>query len=355
MCTTATPSEVDEFASELLSHYTSGILSLMIDLGHRTGLFDVVAQSPQTSDDLASRSGLHERYIREWLASLVTGGIVDYDPLSATYELPAERAAVLTGTGSSNLAALAQLNTHLGKHLHQVAESFRSGGGVPYSEFRPEFTDVMDALSRSNFDELLVDHWLPLDPELCDRLRDGARVADVGCGTGHSTVVLATAFPASTFVGIDIATDAIERARTEADEYGLTNVRFEATDATSFTTPEPLDVVFTFDAIHDQVDPRAAVEQIYGALASGGVYVMVEPAGSSRLEDNIANPIAPWLYGVSTLHCMTVSLAHGGAGLGTVWGHQQACEMLTDVGFVDVAVHDAPENPFDTIFIARKP
>jgi len=346
---------VEEFTTQLLSHYTSGMLSLMVDLGHRTGLFDAAAEGPATSEELAARAGVHERYVREWLGALVTGGIVLYDPASATYTLPAEHAAVLTGTGSANLAPLAQINTHLGKHLHQVAESFRRGGGVPYSEFRPEFTDVMDAASRSTFDELLVDQWLPLLPALCDRLRAGARVADIGCGTGHAAVVLAAAFPASTVLGIDVAEDAIARANVEAGALGVTNARFEVADAARFTASEPFDVVFSFDAIHDQVDPRAAVERVFAALSSGGTYVMVEPAASSDLEDNIANPMGPWMYGVSTLHCLTVSLAHGGAGLGTAWGHQRASKLLEDVGFIDVAVHDAPGDPIDAIFAGTKP
>ena len=346
---------VEEFTTELLSHYTSGMLGLMIDLGHRTGLFAAAAAGPTTSEELAARADVHERYVREWLGALVTGGIFLYDATSATYTLPAEHAAVLTGTGSANLAALAQINTHLGKHLHQVAESFCGGGGVPYSEFRPEFTDVMDAASRSAFDELLVDHWLPLLPVVRGRLQAGARVADIGCGTGHSAVVLATAFPASTILGIDVAEDAIARANAEADALDVTNARFEVADAARFSAGEPFDVVFSFDAIHDQVDPRGAVERIFEALTSGGVYVMVEPAASSYLEDNIDNPMAPWLYGVSTLHCLTVSLAHDGAGFGTAWGHQRFRQLLEEVGFVDVAVHDAPGDPLDAIFVATKP
>jgi SAM-dependent methyltransferase len=168
-------------------------------------------------------------------------------------------------------------------------------------------------------------------------------------------VVLARAFPASTILGIDVAEDAIARANAEADALGVPNARFEVADAAAFTTSEPFDVVFSFDAIHDQVDPRAAVERIFEALRPGGVYVMVEPAASSDLEDNIDNPMAPWLYGVSTLHCLTVSLAHDGAGLGTAWGHQRARHLLEDVGFVEVAVHDAPGDPLDAIFVGTKP
>jgi SAM-dependent methyltransferase len=346
---------VEEFSLELLSHYTSGMLTLMVDLGHRTGLFAAAVEGTATSEELAARAGMHERYVREWLAALVTGGIVDYDPPSATYTLSPDHAAVLTGGSAANLAPLAQINTHLSKHLEQVAVAFRDGGGVPYSEFRPEFTAVMDMASRANFDELLVDHWLPLLPEVAARLRDGARVADIGCGTGHAVVVLAKAFAASSFVGVDVAEDAISGAVAEAQRFGLTNVRYEVADAAAFTTDEVLDVAFSFDAIHDQAEPRTVLERIHAALASGGTYVMVEPAASSRLEDNLANPMAPWMYGVSTLHCLTVSLAECGTGLGTAWGHQRARQMLAEVGFIDIRTFDAPGDPLNTIFVAVKP
>ncbi len=165
---------------------------------------------------------------------------------------------------------------------------------------------------------------------------------------------MAKAFPASTFVGYDIAEDAVKRARTEADAEGLTNARFEVRDAATLTVAERLDAVITLDAIHDQVDPVAVLDRIHAALAPGGTYLMVEPAASSNLEDNTANPLAPWIYGVSTLHCMTVSLAHGGAGLGTAWGEQRARQMLADAGFVDVTIHDAPGDPLDSIYVATE-
>jgi len=355
MTTTATLDEarVEEFAGELLGHFTSGMISLMVDLGHRTGLFEAAAEGPATSEELAARAGLQERYVREWLAGMVTGGIVDYDPSSCTYTLPAEHAACLSGTGASNLAALAQINTHLGKHLHKVATAFREGGGVPYSEFRPEFTDVMDAAGRGTYGELLVDAWLPLAPGLVDRLTAGARVVDIGCGTGFAVILMAKAFPASTFVGYDLAEDAIIRARAEAEAAGITNARFEVRDVATLIVDEPFDVAISLDAIHDQVDPRGVLNRIHDALAPGGIYLMVEPAASSNLEDNIANPLAPWMYGVSTLHCMTVSLAHGGAGLGTAWGEQRARRMLAEVGFTEPAAH--PAFPIDTIYVTTKP
>ena len=357
MTHTATLDEarVEEFAGELLDHYTRGMLTLMIDLGHRTGLLDAAAEGSATSEELAARAGLQERYVREWLGAMVTGGIFDYDPASCTYTLPAEHAACLSGAGASNLAALAQINTHLGKHLHQVATAFREGGGVPYAEFRPEFTDVMDAAGRGTYGELLVDAWLPLVPGLVERLTAGARVVDIGCGTGYAVMVMAKAFPASTFVGYDLADDAIARARAEAAAEGLTNVRFEVCDVATLAVEERYDVAISLDAIHDQVDPRGVLSRIHAGLVPGGTYLMVEPAASSNLEDNVANPLSPWMYGVSTLHCLTVSLAHGGAGLGTVWGEQRARKMLADVGFGEVATHPAPGDPIDTIYVTTKP
>ena len=151
---------VQEFAGRLFGIYTGAMLSAMIDIGHRTGLFEAAAQGPASSPELARRAGLHERYVREWLGSMASSNIVEYDAASETYRLPPEHAACLTGIGSGNLAPFGQLNTHLATHVAEVARVFRDGGGVPYEAFRPEFTDAMDALGRGAFDEDLIDIWL---------------------------------------------------------------------------------------------------------------------------------------------------------------------------------------------------
>ena len=346
--------KVQEFLGRLLSIYTGSMLNYMIDIGHRTGLFAVAAQGPATSEGLANRAGLTERYVREWLGAMVTGGIIDYEPATRTYSLPAERAVCLT-EGATNLAPMALLHTHLGKHVHQVARAFREGGGVPYAAYRPEFTDVMDAIGRGVYDGLLIDQYLPLVPGLVRQLTSGARVADVACGTGHALVLMARAFPQSTFVGYDLDEGAIARARAEAGGAGLTNVSFEVCDAVRLEVNEPFDVVFVFDAIHDQVDPVGVLDRIYASLRDGGCFVMKEPHAADNLEDNLANPMAPVLYSVSTLHCMTVSLAHGGAGIGTAFGEQLARTMLTDAGFVGIGVYPAPGDPGDAVYVSTKP
>ncbi|WP_300007995.1 methyltransferase domain-containing protein [Pseudonocardia sp.] len=347
--------KVEAFAGRMLSTYTEGMVTLMIDLAHRTGILESLAAGPGTSEQIAARAGLVERYVRECLGALTTAGILDYDAAAARYTLPAEHAVCLTGAGSMNLAPFARINTLLGTHLPAVAAATRDGGGVPYEKVRPEFTEVMDAMSRGLMDDQLIDGVLPVTGELPDRLAAGIRVVDIGCGTGHTTNLLARAYPASTFVGYDISPDAIGAARAEAAEWELPNVTFELLDVTDLPTEPPIDAAFAFDAIHDQVDPATVLEKVHAALVPGGVFVMVDIKASSHLENNVGNPFAPWLYGVSTLHCMTVSLAHGGAGLGTVWGEERAVAMLADAGFVDTEVHDVPDDPFDSVYVTHRP
>ena len=343
----------EDFAGELFGLYTAGVVTLMIDLAHRTGLLEAMGHGPGTSAELADRAGLQERYVRECLSSLATGGIVTYEPATSTFELPPHHAECLTGEGSKNMAPLASIGPLLARHSNEVAAAFREGGGVPYEAFRPEFTDTMDSLSRGLFDEQLTDGILPATGDLPERLKAGIRAYDIGCGTGHSTNVLARAFPASTFVGLDLAADAIERGRAEAAEWGLDNVSFEVLDLVNLAASPPVDAVFAFDVIHDQAHPAEVLERVSKALADDGVFVMMDIRASSHLEKNMDNPFAPLLYGLSTMHCMTVSLARDGAGLGTCWGHELATQMLADAGFVDVTLHEVPDDPLDVLYVAR--
>jgi SAM-dependent methyltransferase len=346
---------VGAFAERLFSTYTEAMVTLMIDLGHRTGLLDALASGHGTSQELAERAGLTERYVRECLGALVTAGVVDYSPDERRYALPAEHAVCLTGAGSLNLAPLSRLNALLAVHVPAVGRAFREGGGVPYDAFRPEFTDVMDAGSRGYMDGQLVDGILPLAGDLPDRLRRGIRVADIGCGTGHAINLLARAFPASSFTGYDFAGDAIERARDEAARWGLANASFAVLDVATLPADPPFGVVFAFDAIHDQADPAGVLRRVHAALEPGGVFAMFDTKAASALEENVGNPIAPFLYAVSTLHCMTVSLASGGAGLGTAWGVELAQAMLAEAGFTGVTVHDVPDDPINCLHVAYRP
>jgi SAM-dependent methyltransferase len=359
MTTTATTTNFDReqaeaFAERVFGILTDSMLSLMIVVGHRTGLLDEAARGPATSGELAQRAGLQERYVREWLGAMTTGEIIRYDPDTGIYSLPPEHAACLTGGGSANIAPMSLIPALLAHYVDDVITAFREGGGVPYERFRPRFTSVMDAASRGAFDGQLIDGILPLAGDLADRLAAGIRVADIGCGTGHAINLLAAAFPASTFTGYDIAEDAIERARAEAAEMGLANARFEVRDVTRLPTDPPLDAVFAFDAIHDQADPAGVLRSVHDALVAGGTFVLYDIKASSRLENNVGNPFAPLLYSVSTLHCMTVSLAEGGAGLGTCWGEELARQMLAEAGFEVLSVSDVPDDPLDSVYLCRK-
>ena len=342
---------VEQFAGQIAGTVTSGVVTLMIDLGHRTGLFEVAAVGPATSAELAERAGLSERYVREWLGAVTTAGIFTYDPGSQRYTLPLEHAFILTGGGSSNLAVLAPFVTDLARHVGAVAEAFRTEAGVAYEHYRPEFTTTMDEIGRRTYDEVLVDGYLATTPALVERLRQGIAVADLGCGSGHVVNLMARAFPASTFVGYDIAEDALDAGRREAAAWGLDNVRFEHLDVARLPADARYDLVTAFDAIHDQADPAGVLRRAHDALAEGGTFFMVDVKASSDLAENLANPLAPMLYGISVLHCMSVSLAADGAGLGTVWGRELACSMLAEAGFGDVTLHELPQDPFNLIYV----
>lgn len=342
-----------QFAEQLVGFYNGGLLTLMIELGHRLGLFAAAASGPATCEELARRANLVERYVREWLGAMVTGRVFDYDARTKTYRLPPERGACLTGKGHGNLAYLATIVRFLAKNLPEVANAFREGGGVPYDRYFPAFSDFADTVSRGSYEGPLVDSWLPLQPELVSRLQRGARVADLGCGTGVSTNSLARAFPNSSFVGYDVTEDFVRRARLDAEKHEIVNVRFELLDVRALPVSPPLDVVFAFDAIHDMPDPRGVLVCVRDALVTDGIFVMVEPANSSRLEDNLDNPIAPLMYTASTLHCVPVSLACGGPGLGLVWGEQEARRLLEETGFTDITFHPAPGDPFNALYFSR--
>jgi SAM-dependent methyltransferase len=253
------------------------------------------------------------------------------------------------------VSPISELVTTLGPRVPLVVEAFRHGGGIPYDDYRPDFTRAMDAIGRGTFDELLIDELLPLADGLVDRLDAGIRVADFGCGTGHAINLMAKAHPASTFVGYDLADDAIATARTEAACVGLGNAEFEVRDVLSVPREPGFDAVFAFDAVHDQADPTGVLDRVMDVLRPGGWFVMVDTNANTDLADNLDHPLGPFLYAVSTLHCMQVSLAEGGVGLGTVWGRQLAERMLAEAGFVDVEVHEAPGDPLNLVYVSHKP
>ncbi|MDH3318091.1 MAG: class I SAM-dependent methyltransferase [Betaproteobacteria bacterium] len=345
------PDVVKQFGGKLLNIYTGAVLTKLIEIGFQVGLFEGSRAGPATTDELADRLGLKERYVREWLGAMATSGIYSYDPASKRYSLPQEHAALLTGNSAQNLSPMSRMINHFGTHLPKLTACFRQGGGIPYSAYRPVFTQCMDDMWRRIFDQLLVSGFIGVVDGLTDRLRQGIRVLDIGCGTGHAMNVLAREYPKSTFLGYDIAEDAIARARAEAKEMGLTNATFEVVDVTDLPGDPTFQLITAFDAIHDQKAPDSVLRSAQRALAPGGTFLMIEFKFSSRIEENVANPFAPMYYGISLMHCMPVSLAVGGQGLGTVWGEQTARRMLGEAGFGNVSVLDTPR-PQNCMFVA---
>ncbi|HET6736211.1 class I SAM-dependent methyltransferase [Mycobacterium sp.] len=345
----------EEFAERVAGAIDSASLAILLSIGHQTKLFDTLAQlPPATSEQIADAAGLNERYVREWLGGVVSGRIVDYDPAAQTYSLPPHRAAVLTrAAGPDNLARVAQFIPLLGEVEQKIIGCFSTGGGLPYSEY-PRFHKLMAEMSGEVFDAALVDVVLPMAEGLAEQLHAGADVADIGCGSGHAINVMAQAFPASRFTGIDFSDEGLGVGRAEANRLGLANAQFIAKDVAKLGMTETFDVITVFDAIHDQAQPARVLENIHRALRPGGILLMVDIKASTHLEDNVGVPLATYLYTVSTMHCMSVSLGLDGAGLGTCWGRQLATSMLADAGFGDVTVHEIDSDPFNNYYIARK-
>jgi SAM-dependent methyltransferase len=329
--------------------------TLLISIGHQTGLFDTLATlPPSTSQQIAESAGLHERYVREWLGGMVVGRIVDYSPADKTYALPQAHAALLTrAAGPKNLGPVARLIELCASVERPVVDCFRQGGGVPYSAF-VGLNDCLADLNGPVVDATLVQSTLRLASGLVDRLESGIDVADVGCGSGHAVNVMARRFPRSRLVGFDFSEEAIAAARDEARELGLANARFEVRDVATLDVRDAYDLITVFDAIHDQARPKTVLTAIHRALRPGGTYLMADIAGSSNLEENLENPLAPISYAVSLTHCMTVSLALGGEGLGNMWGEQTTVAYLREAGFHDVEVKQVEGDIMNNFYICTK-
>jgi SAM-dependent methyltransferase len=343
------------FMTKMLGIYNGASLAYMVSIGHQTRLFDTMAAlPPSTSEQIADAAGLNERYVREWLAAVVTGEIAEYEPANRTYWLPADHAAYLTrAAGPRNLAARAQITARNGAIEPKIVQCFYDGRGLPYSEYAG-FPEMFSEFTALILDANLIDNTLPLVPGLVERLTAGIDLADVGCGAGHAINLMGQAFPNSRFTGYDFSREGIALGEAEARTMRLGNVRFEVKDAATLDSSLQFDAITVFDAIHDQAHPARVLSGIYESLKVGADFLCVDVAASSNLEDNLNHPMAPSLYTASAMHCMTVSLGHGGVGLGTMWGEQKALQMLGEAGFKDVAVRKVEGDIINNYYICRK-
>jgi 2-polyprenyl-3-methyl-5-hydroxy-6-metoxy-1,4-benzoquinol methylase len=342
--------KAEAFVGKVLADTTGLAVTAMSSIGDRLGLFKHLAQAPATSEELAERAHINERYAREWLGAMASAGYLEYDSAAGRFTLPPEHAPVLAQEGGPVfLGGVQEEFVGLVGPINKLMQAFRSGGGVPMEAYDPSTWEGVTRFTSSWFENLLVPVWLPAMPEVLAKLEHGALVADVGCGHGKALIKLAQIYPQSRYVGYDNFAPSIEQAKANAEAAGVADrVRFEHRDV-SEGLPEQYDVITTFDVVHDAVNPLGLLRAIRNALRPGGRYVCLEINSSDKLEENIG-PIGALFYSCSVLYCMTTSLAHHGEGLGTVGiPESKMRELSAEAGFSNV--RRVPlENPFNILY-----
>jgi SAM-dependent methyltransferase len=355
------PAPIDADALEAYTglaglHLTAATTALLVGLGDRLGLWKALdGAGPVTSQQLAARTGYDERYLREWLAAQATSGFVTHDPSATTFVLSTEGALVLAREDSPALMAGGfQGLTELAAIVPGLADAFRTGAGIAWNDRDTAISEVQERFSRPLLGQFLVDVWLAAVPGLTDRLATGTIVADVGCGYGTSTILLAQAFPASTFRGFDFHDHSIARARRAAADAGVADrVTFEVADAASFPGDDYGLVLFA-DSLHDMGDPVAAARHARSVLGDGGVVVTLDPVAGDSLGENLANPMAAMFYGISTFLCTPTAVAqHGDHALGAMGGEAALRQILVDAGLERVE-RVAPDAPFNMVITGRR-
>jgi 2-polyprenyl-3-methyl-5-hydroxy-6-metoxy-1,4-benzoquinol methylase len=326
--------KVKSFAGMMTNDLGAALQGALSYIGDRLGIFKVLADAGAvTCAELASGTGLNERYLREWLGAMTAAKYVEYDAASGRFSMPREHAMVLADeTSPFFMGGFMQMVVPEVGMAGKLLDSFRTGKGVPQSEYPPEVFEAIERSSAPMYRHSLLRKWLPAMPQVIERLNHGGEALDVGCGSGRAVITIAAAFPAAHVNGYDAHQGSIERARANAQAAGVAErVNFEVVDCTRLPA-ERFDFISVFDVVHDSVDPGGLLESIRGALKPDGTCLMVEVNVSNRLEDNI-NPMGRMMYAASTLYCMTVSLAHDGAGIGALMGEEKARLLAHDAGF----------------------
>lgn len=346
------------FPTYMASIMNGAALAFMISIGNQTGLFKTMATftNPVTCQEIANASELNARYVQEWLGAMVTGKIVHFQEPNL-YVLPKEHAQYVTGT--MDCTAPTRYLAMLGAVESKIVSCFKHGGGLPYTEYT-QFYELMDANSRLRLVHLPT-ILQQVSEALVEKLQQGAQVCDVGCGSGYAVQVLGEAYSKSSIVGVDLNA-------TLASKPTLPNTSYVVGDAISYLTNKKqcFDLITTFDVVHDQAKPLQLLQAIYDALAENGCFLMVDIFAHSHVSDNMNVPMAPFYYTISTMHCMSVSLAQEGAGLGTCWyvvfvksyakcrGIELAQSMLKQVGFLEIEMKQVKQDRTNAYFLCKK-
>jgi 2-polyprenyl-3-methyl-5-hydroxy-6-metoxy-1,4-benzoquinol methylase len=354
--------DFSERMNEILNH---GALNLAMAIGYKNRIFDILEDlnKPVTVFEIASASGLHERYLKEWLGIMVSGEIVEISHApdgEDTYFLPPEHASFLTRKAESNNMGVYTQEIPLltSCAMESVNSGFKTGDGIPFSRY-PDFQKFMAELSDAKHQTVLVDKFLPsVDKgQLLSRLTHGIRVCDLGCGHGVAVNLMAGAFPKSKFTGIDNDEEAIGKAGDAAQAMRLSNVEYNVLDAAKIHGKKEFfrlfDYICAFDAIHDQSHPLEALKGIRYMLAPGGMFSMIDIKAGSNHAANIDHPMGPFLYTVSLMHCMPVGLNDNGTGLGMMWGQEKAEALLKEAGFDHIELTEMEHDPFNLHYLCK--
>lgn len=347
------PGKLDQFMGKMLGELGAAINAALVLTGDRLGLYKAMAGAgPLTTAALAAKTGCDERYLREWLSAQAAGGIVTYDAPTQSFTLPDEHAFALAVEDSpAFLPGAFQVIASVMKDEPRISEAFRSGEGVGWHEHHPDLFAGTERFFRPGYAAHLVGEWLPALDGMEAKLKAGAKVADVGCGYGSSTILMAKAYPQSRFFGFDYHDGSVEAARQAAVKAGVADrVTFDVASAKAFPA-EGYDLVAMFDCLHDMGDPAGAARHVLSTLRPDGAWMIVEPFAGDRLEDNL-NPVGRMFYCASTMVCTPGSRAQEvGLCLGAQAGEERLRQVVTSGGFT--RFRRATQTPFNLIFEAR--
>jgi 2-polyprenyl-3-methyl-5-hydroxy-6-metoxy-1,4-benzoquinol methylase len=347
------PDRLNEFLGRAIVDFGATFNAALIRIGDRLGLYKALAAGgPQTSGELAKRTGTAERYIREWLSAQAAGGYVTYDPEAGKFHLSEEQAFAMADENSpAFLPGAFQVALAAVKAEEKLTEKFKTGEGLGWHEHHHELFEGTERFFRPGYAANLVAAWIPSLEGIEQKLKSGGLVADVGCGLGASTILMAKSYPKSKFVGFDYHDKSIESAKQRAKDAGVSDrVRFEVAKAKDYPGTD-YDFVTFFDCLHDMGDPAGASSHVRSSLKKDGTWMIVEPNAGDRLEDNL-NPIGRAFYGASTLLCTPASLDQEvGLALGAQAGEKRLREVVTSGGFTHF--RRATQTPFNLIFEVR--